>query len=60
MFNNKDFIFFDTILSFEKIIEEAHDKTFDLDINFNKKNLKYIEKGTIPVNINNKKEIFFI
>ncbi len=54
-FNNKDLFFFDTILSFERIIEKKHDKIFD--INFNKKNLKYIKKGKIPVNINNKKEI---
>jgi hypothetical protein len=54
MFNNKDLIFISTILSFEEIIEKSHQKTFDIDFNFD---IELIKKGLVEVIIKNKKEI---
>lgn len=54
MYDNRDLIFFTLILSFEKRIEKAHDKTFEYEFNFAKKSSK---KGDVEVKIGNKKEI---
>jgi hypothetical protein len=54
MFNNKDLMFFSAILSFEKILEKAHEKTFDLEFNFD---FELIKKGMVEVKNKNKKEI---
>ncbi len=54
MFDKKDILFFNTILSFEKIIEKSHEKTFDIEFNFDS---ELIKKGLAEVTVKNKKEI---